>query len=530
MINTYNNLNCYIIFLIMDFLQSYDILEKDIFRNKQELENIMQSNTLISEREINDMIETINDIFKKKPINLNKNYCPDCKIEVFWDNKTHIHQKIENKCITYSRNHNFCHTCQKSYDPIKETHYEIPFTNHQLNKNRIYLSSSSKSRQMIYSDSDTEYSDSDTEYYNTKNKKLLLKHNSQKNACYHWNITTHNFCYICQKVYSRNTNHCHNCHHTYPIQNAHCCECNVDWDSSLFFHCTKSKLCHKTLLKFSLHTCCICGSTDLCSCNKIIEVMVGHATEFLSKNQITNKFIPFSCSKNCDSFLKFIKGLNEVIKDKISSILEFVKNPENISVAMHGTKNIDNLGNICCQSWNAKLRSGQAHGTGEYFSTSYQTALGYTCSGRGGIVVAIIIKSELLPNKIKKIIQSSNEIWYIVNDGDDTSYCFPIGVLECKQKITNLKKYCITNRMNLLQRKIKDINLISFHYYGDNGFVAYDSITNKILINEVKKGNITCSININRNRYTIDFIKMEQRNISSDKIRNIIIKSSFLKN
>lgn len=61
----------------------------------------------------------------------------------------------------------------------------------------------------------------------------------------------------------------------------------------------------------------------------------------------------------------------------------------NTIMAFHGTQ-AANIDNICKNGYNTSLRTGQAHGPGEYFATTPDISLSYC---RGNICTKILIQS-----------------------------------------------------------------------------------------------------------------------------------------
>ena len=81
---------------------------------------------------------------------------------------------------------------------------------------------------------------------------------------------------------------------------------------------------------------------------------------------------------------------------------------------------------IMCQGWDANKRQRQQHGPGEYFDTDMHHSLASYAVGTGGVVVALILRSEaaLIPEQ---------PTWLLVNNptgvpcASTATYCFPLG-------------------------------------------------------------------------------------------------------
>eukprot|EP00490_Sorites_sp_Unknown_P005157 CAMPEP_0114641074 /NCGR_PEP_ID=MMETSP0191-20121206/2054_1 /TAXON_ID=126664 /ORGANISM="Sorites sp." /LENGTH=284 /DNA_ID=CAMNT_0001853073 /DNA_START=104 /DNA_END=959 /DNA_ORIENTATION=+ len=115
----------------------------------------------------------------------------------------------------------------------------------------------------------------------------------------------------------------------------------------------------------------------------------------------------------CPAVQKYEAGLRSLgLKD--SSRSEF---------AWHGTSSLANVKNICWDSLNPKLRSGQAYGRGEYFSTDASVSSSYSGSSGYLLVFLLLLGAHN---------STHNGNYRVVDNPADGSsmYCLPLGVVD----------------------------------------------------------------------------------------------------
>lgn len=335
--------------------------------------------------------------------------------------------------------------------------------------------------------------------------------NLKSHCCVHkieWNQETHSHCCKCNIIHDRTK--------------IHCCKCKKDYDEEINIHCEICCL----MLNNGYHHCCCCGNIwqeeKKCNCDEIERTFFEIATKELKNKDSNLNFLFSKCATHCQSLIYFKNGIQEL---GFSSINDFLSDPKNYTFAFHGTPEISGSFDICCESWNLKLRGrhGQMYGAGEYFTTSIETAKQYT-KNTGGIIFAII-PTVINNTKIKKVSLASNEIWYVANNDTNSHYAFPIGIIEHIAKLPKIftcQKISKKNTFMELCEKIKDENF-TLYFRGDSGKTQYDKeILQEIILN-IKGRNYFFDVDIGNNKYTLDFTRMKQINKNSNYEREIYI-------
>ena len=398
--------------------------------------------------------------------------------------------------------------------------------------------------------------------------------NNESHCCnckMNWNKNENNHCCLCKFVYSRedlhycfakkitqNISKCTECdmgwNDTIEI---HCCLCKNVWNKDLYYHCNNSKLCH--VVEKNKHHCCICLLEE-CKCNIIndfINVLCGefvyHIDRHLKPEYIANLYL--NPCYNCSSKTKFIRGIAYLMKqvNKLSN-LNTIKSQ--FLHCYHGTKNINSALNICCNSWDIKLRGihGQNYGDGEYFSSDLISPKLYA-GEYGKILISLCIK------KFSNIYTLNNEKYIVVNNKKNISFCFPFIILDlnnnfsfgefsCKHHLKNIldnkeniiegiisnsfsfleeKSYCYSSNLNYNFKKIIDLvknNYLKFYCLdNNNNLIKYDYILTQKINSFLKNSNVYTFIHkLNNKDYEINLQNFTQKNTKTKKIRNIIFK------
>ncbi len=317
-------------------------------------------------------------------------------------------------------------------------------------------------------------------------------------------------------------------------------------------HCTK---CCSTFAAGEEH-CCICGkhwlkgSAEDCGCGEIRRFFDVKIKEFLEKNRLTNNYVVSPClGQDCQSILKFAKAIRSI---GFSSITDFLRDDKNYTMVFHGTPQVSGASDICCNSWSLgyRGRTGQAAGTGEYFTTLPETSYGYTGHGNGAVVLAIVINPKAFPSTktdvsiggsyrsyqyheagftsegvpaTKMLKQTSTENWFIVENTVDLAFSLPIGVMQYHNPIDVCascpRRKHDTSLQDLARRAIKSIG------FEDAGVKPYAPSDLETIMRNIKAGTAVFDMTAaNGSTYKIDLAKMIQTNLSTGGQRRIIIQ------
>jgi hypothetical protein len=158
------------------------------------------------------------------------------------------------------------------------------------------------------------------------------------------------------------------------------------------------------------------------------------------RNKKQNVNISFCSKYNVRT--NFIKIVNQQY-NHITKFGDFFKNNDLYEIVFHGTT-CESAQNICNLNFDITKRIRQAHGIGEYFSTSIDTAYTYS---RGAIVCVLILKDN---ERITKI----NDIRILNND--QFLYCCPIGIIYHSDHIISRINPNINENKNIENNKNED--------------------------------------------------------------------------
>ena len=351
-------------------------------------------------------------------------------------------------------------------------------------------------------------------------------------------------CCSCLEKYELSHTHCNTCHGTFENTSGtnHCCGCkkllngkkhckkccfesNIDSNEKHCCQCKKllpsssgTEHCQTCCFDSNINEkhCCICRERiEQCKCHRVKQIICEQAREFLNLNSITG-YIFISCSDECNSAKKFEKGILDL---GFRNLYEFINDPKNYIFAYHGTTSQFGVKNICCNGWDISKRGsekGQVHGRGEYFTTKFETAAKkYT--GMNGSVILSLIVNEPQNKSIRNIKQKRDEIWYVVDNPSDKSYCLPVAIIKY---IADVEPGCLRKDEIEFLNRFNSIKKIQVQI--DEHLLDYDDSLMKQVFENTQKGTtflVTCS---NNQKYEIDLIKKTQRNTKTNCVRNIV--------
>jgi WWE domain len=321
-------------------------------------------------------------------------------------------------------------------------------------------------------------------------------------------------CCVCKNTWNiKEEKHCSTCHCTGKLNTNHCCKCKVVYDPIVYIHCnTCCELFNRTDLdEYKNHACKCDHNNDVF--NEVIMVF----RRFLTNMNLKYTFIESKCLGRCESSKKFACGIESI---GFNTFETFLSNSANYRFVFHGTPNITNAKNICCESWNVKLRSKQVHGSGEYFSTNIKTAEDYADS-YGAIVASIIVASKI--DNIKQVSKGYDETWYVIDNNCYKTFCLPIGIIKHCAKIDSYR-ICNKKEHNLLSKRVQNIKNVYFSE--EDGWMVYNDYTTKMIQKKCKNNEFCFEIIIDNGRkIKIDFLNMIQTDLETGKIMNVAINT-----
>lgn len=240
---------------------------------------------------------------------------------------------------------------------------------------------------------------------------------------------------------------------------------------------------------------CILCQKHKCECEIIKNKILNAVNFILPLSANCHKYYISSCiNSECKAFINFINAIKQ-IKPSDISICQFIENLKNFIILWHGTPDQNNAFKICCESWDLSQRgtNGQIHGQGEYFSNIKDEAP-TTYAKKNGVIIVSLVLSPDICDKIKIVIPSENEKWYVVDNTYNYSYAFPIGIIDINNNIRQYNElHCPRRNPSLNSAGTSTTcNDNEPSYYNLNDVLCTTTNTNTISITSDDNNNEEC--------------------------------------